>query len=69
MTKRQFEKLKVGDLVVLNGQCRVNVGHKCEVTYICDDRIWVKPIDGEFKISNYCSPDWNEICYTAANII
>lgn len=71
MTKRQFEKLKKGDIVTLNGLCRQNAGLKCEVTYICDDRIWVKPIDGKeiVSVSQWCLPDWNEICYKAANII
>lgn len=68
MTKRQFKKLKVGDIVILNGQCRTNVGMECVVTYICDDRIWVQPIVGELK-GNYCMSDWNEISYTAARVI
>ena len=68
MTKRQFEKLKKGDVVVLNGQCRKDVGVKCVVTYICDDRIWVKPIVGQLK-AEHSLKDFNEIAYTAANIV
>lgn len=70
MTKRQFSKLKEGDLVVLNGMCRQNVGMRCKVTYICDDRLWVEPINGELvSISGWCCPDWNEISYKAANVV
>lgn len=71
MTKQQFKKLKVGDLVVLNGKCRTNVGIKCVVDNVIDDRIWVKPIDGEreFKGDWSCGPDLNEIAYTSASII
>ena len=70
MTKRQFEKLKVNDIVTLNGMCRQNAGLKCKVTHICDDRIWVEPIDGNklTSVSQWCLPDWNEICYRAANV-
>ena len=71
MTKQQFKKLKVGDLVALNGKCRTNVGIKCEVTNIIDDRIWVKPIDGEREFTGdwSCGPNFNEIAYTSANIV
>lgn len=70
MTKKQFETLKVGDTVIINGQSRSNAGKRCKVTYICDDRMWIKPIDGVLlSPSGWCLPDWNEICYTAANII
>lgn len=68
MTKRQFEKLKEGDVVVLNGQCRKDVGIKCVVTYICGDRIWIKPIDCKLQNHNGLG-EWNEIAYTAANIV
>lgn len=70
MTRKQFEKLREGDTVVLNGQCRVNKGVRCKVTYICDDRMWVEPVEGELVgVSGYCCPDWNEICYTAVNVV
>ena len=69
MTKLHFEKLKVGNTVILNKQCRTNAGMKCEVTYICEDRIWIKPIDGLLQNpSRYCLPDWNEISYKSASI-
>lgn len=67
MTKQQFTNLKVGDEVFLNGLCRMDVGTKCKVTYICDDRIWVEPIKGELK-AEYSLGDFNEISYKAANI-
>ena len=51
MTKKQFNTLAVGDEVYLNGRCRTDVGTKCKVTYICDDRIWVEPIDDEAIIA------------------
>lgn len=73
MTKQQFKNLKVGDLVVLNGQCRTNVGIKCVVNRVMHDcnRIWVTPMDGErgFEGDWSCGPDMNEIAYTSATII
>ena len=51
MKKSEFEKLKEGDIVILNGRCRNNSGIKCVVTYIFRDeeerycRINVKPAD------------------------
>ena len=54
MTKKQFKQLKVGHEVILNGLCRLDIGTRCKVTYICDDRIWVEPIEGKLnaKYSN-----------------
>lgn len=66
MTKKQFNTLAIGDEVYLNGRCRMDVGTKCRVTYICDDRIWVEPIEDELKAG---FGDTNEISYKAANII
>lgn len=70
VTRRQFEKLKEGDMVILNGMCRQNAGFKCKITYkISDDeRIWIEPIDGELS-GLFCCSDWNEISYKAANVI
>ena len=67
MTNKQFNALKIGDEVYLNGLCRMDIGTRCKVTYICEDRIWVEPIDGELK-SNYSLGDMNEISYKAANV-
>ena len=39
MTKKQFNTLAIGDEVYLNWLCRMDVGARCKVTYICDDRI------------------------------
>lgn len=66
MTKKQFNTLVVGDEVYLNGRCRTDVGTKCKVTYICDDRIWVEPINDELEAG---FGDMNEISYKAANVI
>ena len=75
MKRTEFEKLKEGDIVVLNKMCRHNAGIKCNVTYVCRDVdikcccIWVKPIDGEREFSgDGICPEWNEISYKAANI-
>ena len=68
MTKRQFNKLKVGDEVSLNGLCRMDVGTICKVVYICDDCMWVTPIKGTLK-AEHSFGDFNEISYKAANII
>ena len=68
MTKRQFEKLKLGDEVILNGLCRMDAGTRCKVTYICDDHIWIEPVKGELK-AEYSLTSFNEISYKAANII
>lgn len=67
MTKKQFSTLAVGDEVYLNGRCRMDSGTKCKVTYICDDRIWVKPVEGALKAK--CLGDRNEISYKAANVV
>ena len=68
MTKKQFNTLTIGDEVYLNGLCRMDIGTKCKVTYICDDRIWVEPIKNRLKAK--CSlGNINEISYKAANII
>lgn len=67
MTKKQFNTLAVGDEVYLNGRCRIDVGTKCKVIYICDDRIWVEPIEGELKAK--AIGNRNEISYKAASII
>ena len=67
MTKKQFNTLAIGDEVYLNGLCQTDVGTRCKVTYICDDRIWVEPIDGELK-ANHSLGDMNEISYKAANV-
>lgn len=68
MTKRQFTKLKIGDEVCLNGLCRMDAGVRCKITYICDDRIWIKPITGKLK-AEYSLGELNEISYKAANVI
>ena len=68
MTKKQFNTLEIGDEHRLNRLCRMDVGTKCKVTYICDDRIWVKPIEGELK-ANYSFRSMNEISYKAVNAI
>ena len=49
MTNKQFNTLTIGDKVYLNGLCRMDIGTRCKVTYICEDRIWVETIDGELK--------------------
>ena len=67
MTNKQFNTLTIGDEVYLNGLCRMDIGTRCKVTYICDDRIWVEPIEGELK-ANYSLGDMNEISYKAANV-
>lgn len=67
MTKKQFHTLAIGDEVYLNGRCRLDVGTRCKVTYICDDRIWVESIEGELKAK--AIGNRNEISYKAANII
>ena len=71
MNNRQFKELKVGDHVITNGLSRSNSGIKCEVTYICEDRIWIKPLKGERDFTDGCwaFPDWNEISYKAANLL
>ena len=68
MTKKQFNTLAIGDEVYLNRRCRIDVGTRCKVTYICGDRIWVEPIDTKLK-ANYSFGDMNEISYKAANTI
>lgn len=68
MTKKQFNTLAIGDEVYLNGRCRIDVGTRCKVTYICDDRIWVEPINGKLE-ANYSFCNMNEISYKAANAI
>lgn len=67
MTKRQFNKLKVGDEVRLNGLCRIDVGTICKVVHIFDDCIWVVPVKGTLKAENSFG-DINEISYKAANV-
>lgn len=69
MTRQQFQNLKVGDTVILNGKCRTDAGAKCKVTYIIDDRIWVQTIDGKMLLAETAVGDWNEVSYTAANIV
>lgn len=68
MTKKQFNTLKIGDEVYLNGMCRMDIGTKCIVIYICDDRIWVKSIGNRLKADRSLG-NVNEISYKAANII
>ncbi len=68
MTKKQFKQLKVGHEVILNGLCRMDTGTRCKVTYICDDRIWVEPIEGALK-AKYSLTDMNEVSYKAVNVI
>lgn len=71
MTKEKFKFLKVGSIVITNGTCRQNAGIKCVVTYICEDRIWIRPIDGQKFISsdNWCSEDWNEVSYKSVSLL
>lgn len=70
MNKKQFEKLKVGDTVILNGQCRQNAGIKCKVTCIFENRVWIKPITGERELEGaYVLSPENEISYKAANVL
>ena len=68
MTKKQFKQLKVGNEVILNGLCRLDIGTRCKVIYICDDRIWVEPIEGKLN-AKYSLTDMNEVSYKAVNII
>lgn len=70
MTKKEFGMIKEGSIVITNGQCRGNVGIKCKVINICEDRIWITPIDGRnFNDDNdWCSKDWNEVSYKSVNI-
>lgn len=64
MTKKQFKRLKVSHEVTLNGICRLDIGTRCKVTYICDDRIWVEPIEGKLN-TKYSLTDMNEVSYKA----
>ena len=68
MTKKQFKQLKVGHEVILNGLCRLDIGTRCKVTYICDDRIWVEPIEGKLNAKSSLT-DMNEDYYKAVNDI
>lgn len=70
MTREKFNLLKVGSIVITNGSCRKNAGIMCKVTYICEDRVWIEPIDGqEFNSENgWCSKDWNEVSYKSINL-
>ena len=70
MTKEKFKFLKVGSIVITNGTCRQNAGIKCVVTYIYEDRIWIRPIDGQKFTSsdNWCSEDWNEVSYKSVSL-
>ena len=71
MTKQQYESLKVGDIVVTNGQCGDNRGIKCKVTYICDGAVAIERLEGErqFRGTNMFDPDWDEKYYTSLNIV
>lgn len=70
MIRAEAERLKIGDIVVLNRHTGVNAGIKCEVTYVCnnpqDETIvaWVKPLPGERLFSVFGTPcDWQEYSY------
>ena len=56
MTKEKFKFLKVRSIVITNGTCRQNAVINCVVTYIYEDRIWIRPIDGQKFTSsdNWC---------------
>lgn len=71
MTRKEFDKIKRGSIVITNGSCRGNAGIKCKVLYICEDRIWITPIDGQnFNDDNaWCCKDWNEVSYKSVNIV
>ena len=72
MTKREFESLRVGDLVVLNRKCRTNSGIKCRVLNIWNDGgLWVERIEGErdFEGEWSCGPDRDELHYTSVSIV
>lgn len=70
MKRTEFEKLKVGDLVVTNGMCRKNKGILCRVTYICGDVIWISTVNGKpiIHFDGYLT-DWNEVTFRAVNVI
>lgn len=70
MTKKHYYNLKVGDYVILNGLCRMDVGRMCQVTCIsnCDDSINIVPIDGGLLNSKRSMGTVHSISYRAADI-
>lgn len=71
MTKRDFKTVKKGSIVITNGLCSINSGIRCKVVYISEDRIWIRPIDGNTFNSNngWCLSDWNEVSYKAVTLV
>lgn len=77
MKKSEFEKLKEGDIVILNGLCHNNAGIKCIVVHIVRDkeerycRLMIKTADGAKNLSiiGGILTNWNEISYKSANVL